>query len=239
MHMHSKHRLGRLTPRQGTTLITEVYFPHCSNEKSAKDQFPVLLRSRWGQGGNRDHQVPATATPPASKVCHPSQLLPEPRQRKKERLRLPSLAACIKERLPVLKGRAPHTQTKRKSKHRSLLQQVGPRHGTYDTIVRQAGNLVRSNTVTGDCQAGRESCEVNYCGETRPQNQLEPSKQQHPDLFCDLSRASAQVTLQTILLGVDGRVLHTLSSSQSNLSQSFSVLGPPFTMHTHSTRSLL
>eukprot|EP00983_Pelagomonas_calceolata_P103796 1158954-Pelagomonas_calceolata.AAC.7 len=32
----------------------------------------------------------------------------------------------------------PTTQTKRKSKHRSLLQQVGPHHGTYDTTVRQA-----------------------------------------------------------------------------------------------------
>eukprot|EP00983_Pelagomonas_calceolata_P131768 1161808-Pelagomonas_calceolata.AAC.8 len=29
----------------------------------------------------------------------------------------------------------PTTQTKRKSKHKSLLQQVGPRHGTYDTAV--------------------------------------------------------------------------------------------------------
>eukprot|EP00983_Pelagomonas_calceolata_P011934 383967-Pelagomonas_calceolata.AAC.2 len=35
-----------------------------------------LLRSRGGYGGNREHSAAATATPPASKVCHPSQLLP-------------------------------------------------------------------------------------------------------------------------------------------------------------------
>eukprot|EP00983_Pelagomonas_calceolata_P039398 1137170-Pelagomonas_calceolata.AAC.2 len=38
--------------------------------------------------------------------------------------------------LPGRQG--PTKQTKRKSKHRSLLQQVGPHHGTYDTTVRQA-----------------------------------------------------------------------------------------------------
>eukprot|EP00983_Pelagomonas_calceolata_P080446 1155150-Pelagomonas_calceolata.AAC.1 len=32
----------------------------------------------------------------------------------------------------------PAHQAKRKNKHRSLLQQVGPLHGTYDTTVRQA-----------------------------------------------------------------------------------------------------
>eukprot|EP00983_Pelagomonas_calceolata_P115764 1160232-Pelagomonas_calceolata.AAC.9 len=32
----------------------------------------------------------------------------------------------------------PTTQAKRKSKHRSLLQQVGPHHETYDMTVRQA-----------------------------------------------------------------------------------------------------
>eukprot|EP00983_Pelagomonas_calceolata_P092739 1157702-Pelagomonas_calceolata.AAC.8 len=35
-----------------------------------------LLRSRGGHGGNREHSAPATATPPAFKVRHPSQLLP-------------------------------------------------------------------------------------------------------------------------------------------------------------------
>eukprot|EP00983_Pelagomonas_calceolata_P020514 646185-Pelagomonas_calceolata.AAC.1 len=34
------------------------------------------LRSRGGRGGNREHLAPATATPPTSKVRHPSQLLP-------------------------------------------------------------------------------------------------------------------------------------------------------------------
>eukprot|EP00983_Pelagomonas_calceolata_P009460 306139-Pelagomonas_calceolata.AAC.1 len=40
-------------------------------------------------------------------------------QQKKERLRLPSAAACIKEMSPVLKGRAPSHRL-RESKHRSL-----------------------------------------------------------------------------------------------------------------------
>eukprot|EP00983_Pelagomonas_calceolata_P079403 1154649-Pelagomonas_calceolata.AAC.1 len=35
------------------------------------------LRSRGGRGGNREHSAPAKATPPPSKVRHPSQLLPE------------------------------------------------------------------------------------------------------------------------------------------------------------------
>eukprot|EP00983_Pelagomonas_calceolata_P013789 441564-Pelagomonas_calceolata.AAC.1 len=37
------------------------------------------LRSRGGCGGNREHSAPATATPPPSKVRHPSQLLPDQR----------------------------------------------------------------------------------------------------------------------------------------------------------------
>eukprot|EP00983_Pelagomonas_calceolata_P069870 1150545-Pelagomonas_calceolata.AAC.1 len=37
------------------------------------------LRSRGGRRGNREHSVPATATPPALKVRHPRQLLPEQR----------------------------------------------------------------------------------------------------------------------------------------------------------------
>eukprot|EP00983_Pelagomonas_calceolata_P049910 1141702-Pelagomonas_calceolata.AAC.2 len=39
-----------------------------------------LLRSSDGCGGDREHSAPATATPPASKVRHPSQLLPEQRR---------------------------------------------------------------------------------------------------------------------------------------------------------------
>eukprot|EP00983_Pelagomonas_calceolata_P076998 1153679-Pelagomonas_calceolata.AAC.2 len=42
----------------------------------------------------------------------------------------------------------------------------------------------------------------------RPKNQLKASKQQHCDLCRDLSRASAQVTLHTILLGV-GSFIYT------------------------------
>eukprot|EP00983_Pelagomonas_calceolata_P029942 937033-Pelagomonas_calceolata.AAC.2 len=51
-----------------------------------------------------------------------------------------------------------------------------------------------------------------FCEDTRPKNQLEGSKQQHRDLCHDLSRASAQVTLHTFLLGVEGFIYapHTL-----------------------------
>eukprot|EP00983_Pelagomonas_calceolata_P025039 787278-Pelagomonas_calceolata.AAC.1 len=50
--------------------------------------------------------------------------------------------------------------------------------------------------------------EVNYCEDTRPKNQPEASEHQHRDLCSHLSRASAQVALHTILLGV-GRVIYT------------------------------
>eukprot|EP00983_Pelagomonas_calceolata_P027247 856149-Pelagomonas_calceolata.AAC.2 len=44
--------------------------------------------------------------------------------------------------------------------------------------------------------------EVKYCEDTRPNSQLEASKQQHRNLCCcHLSRASAQVTPHIILLG--------------------------------------
>eukprot|EP00983_Pelagomonas_calceolata_P038423 1136796-Pelagomonas_calceolata.AAC.2 len=58
--------------------------------------------------------------------------------------------------------------------------------------------------------------EVKYCEDTRPnlalKNQPEASKQQHHNLCRHLSRASAQVTLHTTLLGVGGVIYnhHTL-----------------------------
>eukprot|EP00983_Pelagomonas_calceolata_P053268 1143232-Pelagomonas_calceolata.AAC.1 len=54
--------------------------------------------------------------------------------------------------------------------------------------------------------------EVKYCEDTRPKDQLEASKQQHRDLCHHLSRALAQITLHTILLGVGGVIYtpHTL-----------------------------
>eukprot|EP00983_Pelagomonas_calceolata_P080462 1155150-Pelagomonas_calceolata.AAC.17 len=55
--------------------------------------------------------------------------------------------------------------------------------------------------------------EVNYCENTRPKNQLEASKQQHRNIYCDLSRASAQLNLHTILLGVGG-VIYTPHTSE-------------------------
>eukprot|EP00983_Pelagomonas_calceolata_P098849 1158395-Pelagomonas_calceolata.AAC.6 len=39
-----------------------------------------LLRSTGGRGGSRDHSAPATVTSTASKIRHPSQLLPEQRR---------------------------------------------------------------------------------------------------------------------------------------------------------------
>eukprot|EP00983_Pelagomonas_calceolata_P076616 1153482-Pelagomonas_calceolata.AAC.1 len=54
--------------------------------------------------------------------------------------------------------------------------------------------------------------EVKYCEDTRPKNQLKASKQQHCNLCCHHSRASAQVTLHTILLATRlARKLHAHS----------------------------
>eukprot|EP00983_Pelagomonas_calceolata_P121002 1160758-Pelagomonas_calceolata.AAC.13 len=53
------------------------------------------------------------------------------KKERKEKTTLAKSGACIK-------GRPPDTQTKRKRWHRSLRQQVGLQHGTYDTTVRQA-----------------------------------------------------------------------------------------------------
>eukprot|EP00983_Pelagomonas_calceolata_P121083 1160765-Pelagomonas_calceolata.AAC.11 len=44
--------------------------------------------------------------------------------------------------------------------------------------------------------------ELSYCEDTQPKNQLEAPKQQHHDLYNHLSRASAQVSLHTILLAI-------------------------------------
>eukprot|EP00983_Pelagomonas_calceolata_P034891 1093132-Pelagomonas_calceolata.AAC.1 len=54
--------------------------------------------------------------------------------------------------------------------------------------------------------------EVKYCKDTRPENQLEASKQQHCNLCRDISRPSDKVTLHTSLLCVGGVVYtpHTL-----------------------------
>eukprot|EP00983_Pelagomonas_calceolata_P115615 1160218-Pelagomonas_calceolata.AAC.9 len=46
-------------------------------KKVSRTNSRYLLRSRGGRGGDREHSVPATATPSAPKVCHPSQLLSE------------------------------------------------------------------------------------------------------------------------------------------------------------------
>eukprot|EP00983_Pelagomonas_calceolata_P057671 1145173-Pelagomonas_calceolata.AAC.4 len=54
----------------------------------------------------------------------------------------------------------------------------------------------------------RHLVEIKYCEDTRPKNQLEASKQQRRGICRDLSRASAQVTLHTFLLGVRG-VIYT------------------------------
>eukprot|EP00983_Pelagomonas_calceolata_P062886 1147492-Pelagomonas_calceolata.AAC.3 len=45
--------------------------------QSVKDLFLVSVENRGGRGGTRKRSAPATATPPTSKVHHPSQLLLE------------------------------------------------------------------------------------------------------------------------------------------------------------------
>eukprot|EP00983_Pelagomonas_calceolata_P126916 1161350-Pelagomonas_calceolata.AAC.1 len=70
------------------------------------------------------------------KYTHKYTLAKFVKRKRKERLRLPSLAACIKERSPERQG--PTTQTKRKRWHGSLHQQVCLHHGTYGLTVRQA-----------------------------------------------------------------------------------------------------
>eukprot|EP00983_Pelagomonas_calceolata_P033526 1049097-Pelagomonas_calceolata.AAC.1 len=42
-----------------------------------KCQVPVPVEKERGRRGNREHSAPATVTTPASKVLHPSQLLPD------------------------------------------------------------------------------------------------------------------------------------------------------------------
>eukprot|EP00983_Pelagomonas_calceolata_P132764 1161903-Pelagomonas_calceolata.AAC.3 len=53
---------------------------------------------------------------------------------------------------------------------------------------------------------------VTLCEDNRPKDQLEASKQQHCDVCRDPLRASAQITLHTILLGMCGVIYtpHTL-----------------------------
>eukprot|EP00983_Pelagomonas_calceolata_P077179 1153759-Pelagomonas_calceolata.AAC.2 len=58
--------------------------------------------------------------------------------------------------------------------------------------------------------------EVIHCEDTRPENQLKASKQQHCDPCRDLSRASAQITLHTTLLGV-GELAYKLASTRRDL----------------------
>eukprot|EP00983_Pelagomonas_calceolata_P125227 1161191-Pelagomonas_calceolata.AAC.7 len=61
-------------PSVGSQTVPFTFF-----QDSAKDQFRYTLRSRGGRWENREPSASVTATSPASKVRHPSQLLPEHR----------------------------------------------------------------------------------------------------------------------------------------------------------------
>ena len=78
--------------------------------------------------------------------------------------------------------------------------------------------------------------EVKYCEDTRPNSQLEASKQQHRDLCRHLSRASAQVTLHTILLGVGGVIYtpHTLGPLKELGLDTFKATKLARKLHAHS-----
>eukprot|EP00983_Pelagomonas_calceolata_P063968 1147922-Pelagomonas_calceolata.AAC.2 len=80
--------------------------------------------------------------------------------------------------------------------------------------------------------------EVKYCEDTRTKNQLEASKQQHRNLYRDLPRASAQVTLHTILLGVGGVIYipHTLEPLKELGLDTHKVTKLALKLHAHSVQ---
>eukprot|EP00983_Pelagomonas_calceolata_P083734 1156222-Pelagomonas_calceolata.AAC.4 len=77
--------------------------------------------------------------------------------------------------------------------------------------------------------------EVKYCEDTRPKSQLEASKQQHDNLCCHLSRASAQVSLHIDLLGV-GRIIYTLEPLKELGLDSHSAMKLALKLHAHSVQ---
>eukprot|EP00983_Pelagomonas_calceolata_P127834 1161448-Pelagomonas_calceolata.AAC.3 len=80
--------------------------------------------------------------------------------------------------------------------------------------------------------------EVKYCELIWPLNQLEPSKQQHRDLCSHLSRASAQLTLHTILLGVGGIIYtpHTLEPLKELGLHTHTAIKLALKLHAHSVQ---
>eukprot|EP00983_Pelagomonas_calceolata_P029099 912245-Pelagomonas_calceolata.AAC.1 len=96
---------------------------------------------------------------------------------------------------------------------RHLLRSRGRRGGNREQpapaiVTPPASNLeVRHPIQLLPEQRHTHLVKVKYCEDTRPKDQLEASKQQHCNFYCNLSRASAQATFHTILLGV-GRVIH-------------------------------
>eukprot|EP00983_Pelagomonas_calceolata_P001747 58089-Pelagomonas_calceolata.AAC.1 len=73
---------------------------------------------------------------------------------------------------------------------------------------------------------------------TRPKNQLEASKQQHRDLYCHLLRASAQVNLHNILLGVGGDIYtpHTLEPPKELGLDTYNATKLAQKLHAHSVQ---
>eukprot|EP00983_Pelagomonas_calceolata_P080101 1154999-Pelagomonas_calceolata.AAC.5 len=105
--------------------------------------------------------------------------------------------------------------------------------------VRHPSQLPPKQRPAGPSRAGHvHLMEVKYCEDTRPKNRLEAFKQQHSNLCCDLSRASAQVTLQTILLGVGGafytpHILEPLKELDLDIFQTTKL---SLKLHTHSVQ---
>eukprot|EP00983_Pelagomonas_calceolata_P053585 1143352-Pelagomonas_calceolata.AAC.2 len=71
-----------------------------------------------------------------------------------------------------------------------------------------------------------------------PKNQLEASKHQHRDLCSHLSRASAQVTLHTIVLGVGGIIYnpHTLEPLKELVFDTHKAIKIALKLHAHSVQ---
>eukprot|EP00967_Tisochrysis_lutea_P076173 scaffold102920_cov13-Tisochrysis_lutea.AAC.1 len=80
--------------------------------------------------------------------------------------------------------------------------------------------------------------EVKRCEDTWPKNQLNASKHQLRDLRRHLSRASASVTLRTILLGMDGVICihHTLESLKELGLQTQKAIVLALKLHPHSVQ---
>eukprot|EP00983_Pelagomonas_calceolata_P103474 1158916-Pelagomonas_calceolata.AAC.22 len=65
--------------KKGSLLVALMQYQLFLMKGVPRNNFRYPLKSRGGYKGNREHSAPATATPPASKARHPSQLLSKQR----------------------------------------------------------------------------------------------------------------------------------------------------------------